>query len=396
MAARLKTCFVFGTRPEAIKLAPVVEHFRSLDAYDVVTVLTAQHREMLDQVVRVFDLPVTHDLNVMTAGQDLPSLTATLCTRIAEVLRVESPACVVVQGDTTSCFVGALAAFYQGIPVAHLEAGLRTNDIRQPFPEEMNRRLVSSLATYHFAPTDIARANLIKENVPDDRIWMTGNSGVDALRIIRGRAKLDADSELARALHACNGKIITVTTHRRENVPFMRDIAAAIFELIEADEHLRVIFPVHLSPTVRERVVPLLQSVDRCHLLEPLPYDQFVLLMERSDLILTDSGGIQEEAAYLGKPTLVMRRKTERPEAVSSGSVRLVGDDQQSIFDAALALLQDSDALRRMATTSEPFGNGHTSEHVGRILFEQLNGGTVGTVEISETGDPVSRAGTAG
>jgi len=387
MASPLKICFVFGTRPEAIKVAPVVEHFRSQKAYQVVTLLTAQHREMLDQVVRVFDLPVTHDLDVMTADQTLPSLTATLCTRIAKVLQTESPACVVVQGDTTSCFVGALAAFYHGIPVAHLEAGLRTDDIRQPFPEEMNRRLVSSLATYHFAPTDIARDNLVKENVPEDRIWVTGNSGVDALRIIRQRAKLDVDSDLARALDACNGKIITVTTHRRENVPFMRDIAAAIFELIEADEHLHVIFPVHLSPTVRERVVPLLQSVDRCHLLEPLPYDQFVLLMERTDLMLTDSGGIQEEAAYLGKPTLVMRRKTERPEAVSSGSVRLVGDDQQSIFDAALALLQDSNALRTMATTSQPFGDGHTSERVAQILIEQLISGTAG---------PVSPVGTAG
>ena len=373
MADRFKICFVFGTRPEAIKVAPVIAHLSSLDAFAVVTVLTAQHRRMLDQVVRLFDIPVTYDLAVMTPGQTLPALTGALCERISVALRKEKPSCVVVQGDTTSCFVAALAAFYEQIPVAHLEAGLRTDDIRQPFPEEMNRRLVSSLADFHFAPTEVARANLLKENIPPDRVWVTGNSGIDALGIISERAEPAPGSELDRALKQCDDKLVTVTTHRRENVPFMSGIAAAICELLDADHGLHVIFPVHLSPTVRQAVVPILSPIDRCHLLDPLPYDQFVALMKRSDLLLTDSGGIQEEAAYLGKPVLVMRRKTERPEALDGGTIKLVGDDQDSIFDQTLALLQDAEARARMSRVFQPYGDGHTSERVSVNLADQLS-----------------------
>lgn len=372
MGERFKTCFVFGTRPEAIKVAPVIEHLASLDAFDVVTVLTAQHREMLDQVVRLFDIPVSYDLDVMKPGQTLPGLTAVLCERISEVLIKEQPSCVVVQGDTTSCLVGALAAFYEQIPVAHLEAGLRTHDIAQPFPEEMNRRLVSVIADYHLAPTEIARSNLLKENIPADRIWVTGNSGMDALRIIGDRAEPAPDSQLADALQQCRGRLVTVTTHRRENLPFMTGIAAAIDRLLKADDNLHVIFPVHLSPRVREAVVPILSKADRCHLLDPLPYDQFVVLMKRSDVLLTDSGGIQEEAAYLGKPTLVMRRKTERPEVATAGTARLVGDNQDSIFNQALELLQNPQARDRMSQIAHPYGDGHTSERVAGILSEQL------------------------
>jgi len=372
MTDRLKVCFVFGTRPEAIKVAPVIRHLAAHDRFDVVTILTAQHREMLDQVVRLFDLPVSHDLNIMQPRQTLPELTARLCQAISTALRDERPACVVVQGDTTSCFIGALAAFYEEIPVAHLEAGLRTNDVRQPYPEEMNRRLVSVLTDFHFAATEVGRANLLKENVPPDRIWVTGNSGIDALRIISERAEATPDSQLLRALTGSDGPLVTVTTHRRENLPFMRRIAAAIAGLLHTEPALRVIFPVHLSPRVREAVVPILSAAERCHLLDPLSYDQFVVLMKRSDLLLTDSGGIQEEAAYLGKPTLVMRRKTERPEAIDGGNVLLVGDDERSIFDATMRLLHDPVARARMSRVSHPYGDGHTSERVAGILLDQL------------------------
>lgn len=372
MADRLKICFVFGTRPEAIKVAPVIGHLSSLDTCDVVTILTAQHREMLDQVVRVFDIPVTHDLNVMKPSQSLSSLTGVLCDRIAAVLERERPDCVIVQGDTTSCFVGALAAFYQEIPVGHLEAGLRTHDIRQPFPEEMNRRLVGSLATFHFAPTEGARSNLLNENVPNERIWVTGNSGVDALRIISEREDLMPAGPLADVLSRCDGRILTVTSHRRENLPFMAGIASAIRRLVEADPALHVVFPVHLSPRVREAVGPVLGEAERCHLLEPLPYDQFVGLMKRSDVLLTDSGGIQEEAPYLGKPVLVLRRKSERPEAIEAGTVKLVGDVEETIFERTLALLNDPEERARMSRRINPYGDGHTSERVAEVLFREL------------------------
>lgn len=372
MTRPIHIAFIFGTRPEAIKVAPVIAHMSSLVAFRVTTIVTAQHREMLDQVVALFDLPVTHDLNVMTPNQSLPSLTATLCERISAVLLNDKPDCVLVQGDTTSCFVGALAAFYQQIPVAHLEAGLRTNDPRQPFPEEMNRRLVSHLADYHFAPTDGARLNLIRENIPDERIWVVGNSGIDALHTVSRKARPALHSPLENALRQCTGPLLTVTTHRRENLPFMTGIAAAIYELLSVDEKLHVIFPVHLSPAVRSAVLPMLTDADRCHLLDPLPYDQFVVLMNRSDIILTDSGGIQEEAAYLGKPTLVMRRKTERPEAIDSGNCRVVGDDQHAIFDHALSLLQDPRERAQMSQTSQPYGDGRTSQRVADVLRKAL------------------------
>ncbi len=368
----MKICFVFGTRPEAIKVAPVITYMSSLDDFDVVTVLTAQHREMLDQVVEVFDIPVSHDLNVMTENQTLSSLTAILCERVGQVLRNERPDCVMVQGDTTSCFIGGLTGFYEGIPVAHLEAGLRTNDPRQPFPEEINRRLVGPLASFHFAPTETARANLLKENVADDRIWITGNSGIDALRIISEREDAQLCDALTGALALCEGPVIAVTSHRRENLPFMHGIASAIRDILDATPDLNVIFPVHLSPKVRSAVMPVLATHDRCHLLDPLAYDQFVLLMKRSDIVLTDSGGIQEEAPYLGKPVLVMRRKTERPEGVQAGTLKLVGDSRKSIVDHVLSLMNDTAELKRMSRATNPFGDGRTSERVADILRDQL------------------------
>ncbi len=370
----VRVCFVFGTRPEVIKCAPVIRCLSQREGFEVQTVLTAQHREMSDQVIEVFGVPVTVDLDLMRAGQTLPSLTARLCEGVSGAIQQLKPDCVMVQGDTTSCFVGALAGFYAGIAVGHLEAGLRTSDVRQPFPEEMNRRLVGSLASFHFAPTEGARTNLLKENVPADRIWVTGNSGIDALRIVSETAIVAAGTALADVLAGCDGLVMTVTSHRRENQPFMAGIASAIYELIEAVPNLHVVFPVHLSPAVRKAVMPILSGVDRCHLLEPLAYDQFVALMKRSDVILTDSGGIQEEAPYLGKPVLVMRRKTERPEAVEAGTTILVGDDQATIFDRTLGLLNDAEERVRMAKAANPYGDGYASERVADVLAGAFGG----------------------
>ncbi len=371
----LRVCFVFGTRPEVIKCAPVIRCLAERDGFEVQTVLTAQHREMSDQVIDVFGVPVTVDLDLMRAGQTLSSLTAGLVERVTGALRELMPDCVMVQGDTTSCFVGALAGFYEGIPVGHLEAGLRTQDVRQPFPEEMNRRLVGSLASFHFAPTEGAKANLLQENVAADRIWVTGNTGIDALRIVSESATVASGSVLADVLAGCDGTVMTVTSHRRENQPFMSGIASAIYELIEAVPDLHVVFPVHLSPAVRDAVMPILHGVERCHLLEPLAYDQFVALMKRSDVILTDSGGIQEEAPYLGKPVLVMRRKTERPEAVDAGTVMLVGDDQATIFDRTLTLLHDGEMRERMGRAVNPYGDGYASDRVANVLMAELGTG---------------------
>ncbi len=373
MSAQHRVCFILGTRPEVIKCWPVIRHLRALETFDVQTILTGQHRELLDQAVRLLDIPVTVDLDVMTPGQTLEGLTSVLCPRIAGALRELSPDCVLVQGDTTSAFVGALTAFYAGIAVGHLEAGLRTDSVRHPFPEEMNRRLTASLADYHFAPTQTAKSALRRENVPDDRIWVTGNTGIDALRIMS--EELDTfpiDPALERATTGSTGRIIAVTVHRRENRAFMKAIAGALAAIADRHKDLSIVFPVHLAPAVRDAFLPTLQGRRRCHLIEPLDYANFVRLLTRSYLVLTDSGGIQEEAPYLGKPVLVVRRTTERPEAVAAGTVRLIGEQPDAIISAVSGLLTDSAAYTAMAKAVSPYGDGYAAQRVAEILAEEL------------------------
>jgi len=360
-----RVMFCFGTRPEAIKLAPVIRELaRHPKEFQPAVLVTAQHREMLDQVLRVFDIKPDHDLDVMRPGQSLADVTVGVLRGVERVLRRARPDMVMVQGDTTSAFAAALAAFYERIPVGHVEAGLRTNDKYSPYPEEMNRRLVSSLADLHFAPTRAAKENLLGEGVPRGRIHVTGNTVVDALKAMRRSKAVWRVPILDRI--APEQRVILVTAHRRESFgPGFDRICRALRMIVERNSDVVVVYPVHLNPNVRKPVRGILSGVPRVHLVEPLEYLPFVRLMERAYLILTDSGGIQEEAPALGKPVLVMRDKTERPEAVAAGTAMLVGTETGVIVAATERLLHSTAAYRKMAHARNPFGDGRAS---GRIV----------------------------
>ena len=379
MASRKKLLVVIGTRPEAIKLAPLIlRAMADPERFDVLVVRTSQHREMLDQVVEYFGLPILADLDIMRRDQDLAHVTTAALEGLQCVIAQTRPDVVIVQGDTTTSFVGALAAFYESTSVAHVEAGLRTYDKREPFPEEVNRRLTSIIADYHFAPTETARRNLLKENVPSKTIWVTGNTSIDALLLTL--KKCGAPKETARDPDTT----LLLTTHRRENhgEP-MRRICEAILILLQRFPELRVVCPLHLSPRVRQIVCPALGSHPRVSLVEPLGYEPFVLAMNSAHIILSDSGGIQEEAPALGKPVLVLRNTTERPEAVEAGTARLVGTDVGAIVSACEQLLTDTRAYRAMAQARNPFGDGHACERILDVLAKSLD-----SVERRERADP--------
>jgi UDP-N-acetylglucosamine 2-epimerase (non-hydrolysing) len=368
--------FCFGTRPEAIKLAPVIQELvRHPREFEPVVLVTAQHRHMLDQVLRVFDIEPDYDLNLMKPGQSPGDVTAGVLRGVERALRRTPPHMVIVQGDTTSAFAAALTAFYQRVPVAHVEAGLRTKDKYSPFPEEMNRRLVSGIADIHFAPTRAARQNLIREGVPRTQIHVTGNTVVDALKAARrcgARCRLPVLDDIAP-----KQRIILVTAHRRESFgPGFERICRALRRLVERNPDIEVIYPVHLNPNVRKPVRAILGGVPRVHLIEPLEYLPFVRLMERSYLILTDSGGVQEEAPALGKPVLVMRDATERPEAVQAGTALLVGTDTDVIVQEAERLLLSGDVYRRMARARNPFGDGRASGRIATALRRYFRAGS--------------------
>ena len=367
-AMRRRVMFCFGTRPEAIKLAPVIRELaRHPREFQPVVLVTAQHRQMLDQVLRVFDIRPDHDLDVMRPGQSLADVTVGVLRGVELVLRRARPDMVVVQGDTTSALAAALAAFYERIPVGHVEAGLRTNDKYSPYPEEMNRRLVSSLADLHFAPTRAARENLLREGVPRHRIRVTGNTVVDALKAMR-RSKAKWHVPVLDRI-APDQHVILVTAHRRESFgPGFERICRALRMLVERNPDVEVVYPVHLNPNVRKPVRAILGRTPRVHLIEPLEYLPFVRLMERAYLILTDSGGIQEEAPALGKPVLVMRDVTERPEAVIAGTAKLVGTDTEVIVSATERLLHSAAAYRKMARARNPFGDGRASRRIAAAL----------------------------
>jgi UDP-N-acetylglucosamine 2-epimerase (non-hydrolysing) len=357
-----------GTRPEAIKLAPLILRAKADPSrFEVLVVRTSQHQEMLDQVVDYFELPILTDLNIMRHDQGLVHITTACLEGLQRVIGDTRPDVVIVQGDTTTSFVGALAAFYWNIPVAHVEAGLRTFDKREPFPEEVYRRLTSVVADYHFAPTAAARRNLLKENVAAETIWVTGNTSIDALLLTLTKARASAQA----ARHS--SPTLLLTTHRRENhgEP-MRRICEALLVLLQRFPELRVVCPLHLSPRVRQVVCPMLGSHPRVSLLEPLGYEPFVLAMNSAHIILSDSGGIQEEAPALGKPVLVLRNTTERPEAVEAGTARLVGTEVSAIVSACEQLLTDPDAYRAMAQARNPFGDGHASERILNVLAKSL------------------------
>jgi UDP-N-acetylglucosamine 2-epimerase len=358
---------VFGTRPEAIKMAPLVQVLRAHPDAKAITCITAQHRQMLDQVLDWFGIVPDHDLDLMKPNQTLSGLTARALEGVSSVIESIQPDVVLVQGDTTTAMTAAMSAFYQRIPVGHVEAGLRTGDIYNPFPEEANRRLISTLATYHFAPTDTARRALLTENTEPEHIYVTGNTVIDALEwTVARQHNLDPGIPL----DIPGERLILVTAHRRESFGSdFESICHALRLITEHNPDVRLIYPVHLNPNVQEPVRRILGSVDRIHLIDPLSYPDTAHLMARSTLVITDSGGIQEEAPALGKPVLVMRKTTERPEAVDAGTAKLVGTDTNAIVSAANELLQDPTAYAAMANAVSPYGDGHAAERIVEILL---------------------------
>jgi len=365
-----KALFIFGTRPEAIKLCPVILRLRSLPSeFEVKVCVTAQHRELLDQVLEAFGIKPDWDLGLMLPGQTLFQSTSRIVAGLGPVLEAEKPDLVLVQGDTTTTLCGALAAFYCKIPVGHVEAGLRTGDILQPFPEEMNRLLATRLATLHFAATPGAARNLVSEGVPIEDISVTGNSGIDAVLYVR-------DGLESGRLKGVDGlgldprrKLVLVTAHRRESFGAgFEQIVSALARLAHRED-VEIVYPVHPNPNVREPVYRALAGLNNVLLIEPLSYVPFVDLMRRAHILLTDSGGIQEEGPSLGKPILVMRDKTERPEAVEAGTVRLVGTDADRIVGQAELLLDDRDEYERMARVHNPYGDGRASPRISDAIL---------------------------
>lgn len=359
----MKIMTIFGTRPEAIKMAPVIRELRKHPEIETRVCITAQHREMLDQVMQLFHLQADYDLNIMAKGQTLYDITGRVLRGLQEVFSKEKPDCVLVHGDTTTTFTAALAAFYAQIPVGHVEAGLRTGNLLSPFPEEANRQLTGVLANYHFAPTETARDNLLRENKDPSRIFVTGNTVIDALFATVKKDYTFSDKELEQIEE--HKRVILVTTHRRENLGApMHHVYRALRRLVDDIPDTEIVFPVHRNPLVREAVSEELEGHPRIHLVEPMEYEPFTNLMARSAIVLTDSGGIQEEAPSLGKPVLVLRDTTERPEAVAAGTVKLVGTDEEAVYETAHRLLTDEGAYREMAEAVNPYGDGHASERI--------------------------------
>ncbi|GIV08390.1 MAG: UDP-N-acetyl glucosamine 2-epimerase [Fimbriimonadales bacterium] len=365
----IRVIAVCGTRPDAIKMAPVVRILQQHSAFMVRLIVTGQHREMLDQVLHLFNLEPDADLNIMTPNQTLTAITTRTLEGLDQWLREYPSDVVLAQGDTTTTFAAALAAFYHRIPFGHVEAGLRTYDKYQPFPEELNRRLTAPLADFHFAPTETARQNLLHEHIPTERVWITGNTGIDAVLWMAQQPYKPTDPALQRAL-SHSGRLLLLTTHRRENwgAP-MENIARAARELLNRFEDVLLLLPMHRNPRVRETLTATLGDQPRAMLTEPLDYAPFVHAMRRADLILTDSGGVQEEAPAFGKPILVLRETTERPEGVEAGAAKLVGTDTERIVAEATRLLTDSDAYAQMARAINPYGDGRAAERIRDILL---------------------------
>ena len=360
-----KIMLVFGTRPEAIKMCPLVNELKSRpEQFETVVCVTGQHREMLEQVLSVFDVKPEYDLRIMRPGQSLFDVTSDVLLKIRPVLDKEHPDCVLVHGDTTTTFAAALACFYLQIPVGHVEAGLRTHDLSSPWPEEFNRQAVDVVSHWYFAPTDASRKNLLDEGKSDSRIWVTGNTGIDALRttVRDGYSNPELD-------WAAGSRLILITAHRRENLGGpMHHMFRAIKRVMAEHPDTKAIYPIHMNPVVRKAAHEELDGFDRLRIIDPLEVVDFHNFMEASYLILTDSGGIQEEAPSLGKPVLVMRDTTERPEGVAAGTLKLVGTDEETIYREFSRLLSDKAEYVAMSRASNPYGDGHASERIADVL----------------------------
>lgn len=372
----MKVLSIFGTRPEAIKFAAVIKALECRESFSSVVCVTAQHREMLDQVLSIFSIRPDYDLNIMRSNQTLHDITANAIQSLRSVMEEARPDIVLVQGDTTTTFAGALAAYYSKIPVAHIEAGLRTYDKYRPFPEEVNRRLTTQIADFHFAPTSTSRDNLLREGIASEKIFVTGNTVIDALKMIVERQSQPKEKRRLNTFFkefgvdlSAGKRMILITGHRRENFGGgFEDICLSIRRLAERFSDTDFVYPVHLNPNVQEPVRRILSGIENIHLIMPMDYEPFVYLMSQSHIILTDSGGVQEEAPFLGKPVLVMRETTERPEGVEAGTVKLMGTDKEKIFIEASTLIEDETAYAVMSKAHNPYGDGMSAPRILSVL----------------------------
>ena len=368
----MKIMTVFGTRPEAIKMAPLVLKINEETGMDSVLCVTAQHREMLDQVLDLFGLKADYDLDIMKENQTISQITANVILGLEKVIQKENPDIVLVHGDTTTTFASALAAYYSQKKIGHVEAGLRTYDKYSPYPEEMNRAMTGRLTDLHFAPTEKNRTNLLLEGIPPESIFVTGNTVIDALRVILEKP-YEFEEEPLKTIDFSKNRVITVTCHRRENLgENIMNIFGAVNDIASCFKDVEIVYPVHMNPKVREAADKAFKGAERIHLTEPLAYRPFAELMARSHLIITDSGGMQEEAPALGKPVLVVRKETERPEAVEAGTVKLAGVERDKIFEAAKTLLSDDSEYEKMARAVNPYGDGFAAERIVEILKSML------------------------
>ena len=367
---KIKVMSIFGTRPEAIKMAPLVKELESRNEIESIVCVTAQHREMLDQVLDTFKIKPDYDLNIMKQGQTLGDITTRALTGLEEVIKESTPDIVLVHGDTTTTFAGALAAFYNQVAIGHVEAGLRTNDKYSPFPEEMNRQMVDCMTDMYFAPTELSKANLLKENITEDKIYVTGNTAIDAMATTVNENYTNPELNWIKP----NERMILLTAHRRENLGEpMRHIFKAIKRIVEEFNDVKVIYPIHMNPKVREVANEVFQGLDRVKLIEPLEVFDFHNFQNKSYLILTDSGGIQEEAPSLGKPVLVLRDTTERPEGITAGTLKLIGTDEETIYNETKKLLTNKDEYSKMAHASNPYGDGNASKRIVDAIIERFS-----------------------
>lgn len=359
-----KVLLIFGTRPEAIKMCPLVRELHTRETLETVVCVTGQHRQMLDQVLRAFAIIPEYDLDIMQDRQSLYDITQRILARMEAVLVREKPDVVLVHGDTTTAFVTSLACFYQKIPVGHVEAGLRTHNIYSPFPEEFNRQAIGLVAQYHFAPTETAKGNLLREGKSPERVYVTGNTAIDALKTTVREDYFHPELDWVG-----EARLLLITAHRRENMGApMEQMFRAIGAVLKAYPHVKALYPIHLNPEIRSLAEHILGGLENIHIIEPLDVVDFHNIMARSHLILSDSGGIQEEAPALGKPVLVMREETERPEGVAAGTLRLVGSGEETIFLACKQLLEDEGAYKRMSEASNPYGDGYASQRIADVL----------------------------
>lgn len=367
---KIKVMSIFGTRPEAIKMAPLVKELERREEIESIVCVTAQHREMLDQVLETFQINPDYDLNIMKQGQTLGDITTRALNGLESVIKECTPDIVLVHGDTTTTFAGALAAFYNQVAIGHVEAGLRTNDKYSPYPEEMNRQMVDCMTDMYFAPTEVSKENLLKENIEESKIYVTGNTAIDAMATTVKENYTHPELEWIKD----NERLILLTAHRRENLGEpMRHIFKGIRRIVDEFEDIKVIYPIHLNPKVRDVANEIFAGVDRVKLIEPLEVFDFHNFQNKSFIILSDSGGIQEEAPSLGKPVLVLRDTTERPEGIKAGTLKLVGTDEDTIYNETKRLLTDKEEYEKMSKASNPYGDGHASERIADAIIEKFS-----------------------